>query len=810
MTLLHALPRALRGLLFGALAAAPGAGWAQDSNAAACQASEGGDCGSPAELREEVLESGYPLDWVPYEELPEALRDRHCRLCGGAYVDPKANADGNPDTADIEATAERSELEGDTVRLEGGVEVRQGYRDLRGDSANYDRGTARGTLEGNITVREPGLLLRGTRGEFYSRNGEAQLEDSQFVLHRQHMRGTADLLSRDAENLIRVEDGTLTYCPPGSHDWLLETRQMTLDPESGRGVARGAMLSAGGVPFFYAPWISFPIDDRRRTGFLFPTAGNDSRGGLDVTVPFYMNLAPNYDLLYTPRYIQERGFNHELQARYLDPWRGNWLVGGSYLADDEQFQADFPGAENSDRWLARVEHNGLYQQRWRSRIDFTEVSDVNFIRDLETSNLETRREVNLLQLATLDYLGDDWLVNIEAQQFQSLADDIRNDYKKLPQITLQRRGAREPFSVDPIFLAQYSNFDSSEDLVTGQRLYAEAGAAYPMLWESGFLNTTAKYRLLQYSLENNTLSDDDTPSAASGLLSVDGGLYFERDFRIANRGLIQTLEPRLYYLYSSFEDQRDQPDFDSAELTFTYNQLFRDTRFSGNDRLDDANRLSVGLTTRFLDATDGRELFNASLGQILYFENRRVRVTPGAPELQRSNSEMAGELNFYPNERLSLRASAQYDASTNKMNAGNAQASYEREDGQLINVGYTYRRPIALIGEQPVTAQAHLSTYYPLNDEWRAFAAWNYSTEANSSVEDMFGIEYDSCCFKVRFLHLRYFDTARGAFPDFNAPNLDRERAFQVQFVLKGLGGVGEQVEQLMTDMIRGFYPRET
>lgn len=623
------------------------------------------------------------------------------------------------------------------------------------------------------------------------------------------MRGRAALLSRDADNLIQIEDGSLTYCAPGSADWLLETRQMTLDTDRGRGVARGAVLSAGGVPFFYAPWISFPIDDRRRTGLLFPTAGNDTRGGLDITLPLYINLAPNYDLLYTPRLIQERGINHELQARYLDPARGNWMVGGSLLPSDQQFESDFPAEEDATRWLARLQHDGLYGQRWRSRIDYSEVSDVNFIRDLETSNLETRRAVNLLQFASLDYLGDDWLFNFEAQQFQSLADDIRNDYQKLPQITLQKRANLEPFRFDPILLAQYSNFDSSEDLVIGQRLYAEVGATYPMLWESGFLRTTAKYRLLQYSLEENTLSDNTTPGASSGLVSMDGGLYFERAFTFVDRALIQTLEPRLYYLYSGFDDQRGQPDFDSAELTFTYNQLFRDTRFSGRDRLDDANQLSIGLTTRFLSADDGREMFNASLGQIVYFENRRVRVTPGAPELQRSNSEMAGDLNFFPNEYLSVRASAQYDASTGKVNAGYAQANYEREDGQLINVGYTYRRPIALVGDQPETAQAHVSTFYPINDEWRAFAAWNYSVEANRSVEDMFGVEYDSCCFIIRLMHLRYFDTARGVIPDFNAPNLERERAVQAQFVLKGLGGVGSQVEALMTDMIRGFRPRD-
>ena len=435
------------------------------------------------------------------------------------------------------------------------------------------------------------------------------------------------------------------------------------------------------------------------------------------------------------------------------------------------------------------------------------MSDVAYIRDLETSNLETRREVNLLQLASLDYLGDDWLVNMELQQFQSLADDIREDYKKLPQVTVQRRSEREPFRVEPLFLAQYSHFDSNGERVTGQRLYTEAGLSYPMLWEYGFLRGTAKYRYLDYRLEDPLAPDRNDPGAGSTLISLDGGLYFERAFNVADRDLVQTLEPRLFYLYSSYEDQRDHPDFDSAELTFNYNQLFRDTRFSGRDRLDDANQLAIGVTTRFLSRGTGRERLNASLGQIVYFDNRKVRLTPTAPELERTESEIAGELNFYPSRRLNLRATVQYDPSTEEVNAGNLFGSYEREDGALLNVGYTYRQPINLVGMQPTTDQAHVSAYHPVSRNWRVFGAWNYSLEADESVEDMVGIEYDNCCWKFRLLHLRYFDTARGIVPDFDAPNLDRERAVQVQFVLKGLGGLGTEVEQLMTDMIRGFRP---
>ena len=751
---------------------------------------------------------GAELDWVPIDQLPEDQRNLRCQLCGGRYVDPQNGSDPalNPDTAPIEATARSSELEGDTVILSGGVEVTQGYREFSSDEASINRESRAGTLSGNIELREPGVLLRGERGEFYSRSGEAQMENSRFVLHEQHLRGSAALLSRDEDELIRIEDGEITFCAPGQDTWLLQTGQLELDLDRGVGTARDAALRAGNIPVFYAPWLTFPIDDRRKSGLLFPAFGTDSRGGLDIGVPIYLNLAPNYDLLYSPRYIGQRGINHDVQGRYLDPFNGEWNVGGSYIRDDDQYAQDFPDEPDADRWLANVRHRGLYDRRWRSQINYTRVSDVDLIRDLETSRLDSRRDVNLLQLGQLDYLGDRWLINTQVQQFQPLAEDIRQDYKKLPQITAQYRTTGTPFAINPIGLVQYSNFDTDqENRVIGQRLYAEAGATYPMNWQYGFLRSTAKYRLLGYQLDRQIDGLDENPGAASALASVDGGLFFERRTSLAGRNVLQTLEPRVFYLYSQFDEQTDQPDFDSAELTFNYNQLFRDTRFSGRDRLDDANQIAIGLTSRFLDEDTGEERFNASIGQIYYFTNRRVRLSASDPELDRSNSELAGELNFYPNERLAVRSNLQYDPSTGKMNAGNFLASYTRRRESVFNVGYTFRRPVTLVGNQPVTDQVNLSAYLPIKNNWRVFMAWNYSFEADRSVEDMVGIEYDSCCWQVRLLHLRYFDTVRDATPDFDSPDLSREYATQVQFVLKGLGGFGDGVEELMGDMIRGF-----
>ncbi len=754
----------------------------------------------------------YPLDWVPEKEVPPALRDAECEACGGRYIDPLANTEAQrpPEESDINAEASSTELQGDDVYLRGGVAVKQGYRRLRGEEAYYNRSEGAGTLTGGIRIREPGILLQGREASFSSDTGEAEIEGSEFVLHQQHIRGAAERLRRDAEGLVHIEDGELTYCAPGDHDWLIRADDMELDLQEGLGTARGAKVELGGVPVIYLPWLRFPLDDRRRTGFLWPDVGSDSRGGVDIATPVYFNLAPNYDALYTPRYIQDRGFNHEIALRYQHPYVGSWAVGGAFLGDDDRYKQERPDLDDHDRWLGKVQHRGLFDQRWRSLVDYSKASDVDYLKDLQTTNLATQRETSLLQLGSLDYLGDDWLVGMDFQQFQSLADDIREDYKKLPQITGQYRGDRTPFELDPIALAQYSYFDSDDDRVTGQRLYAETGVTYPMLWQFGFLRPTAKYRYLEYELEDLTpLQDDDNPSAGSALASLDAGLVFERPTRLLGRGLLQTLEPRAFYLYSEYEDQSDQPDFDSAELTFSYNQLFRETRFSGRDRLDDANQLALGLTTRYISDEDGREYLNASLGQIFYFDDRQVRLGPRDPVLDQASSEMAADANFYPNERVTLRSSLVWDPATGNMNAGNMQAGYRRDDGSVFNVGYSYRRPLAFSSAQPVTEQVNLSAYLPLNARWSVFGAINYSVEADTPVEDLIGIEYDTCCWKVRLLHLRYFDTVPGQNTDFTDPNLEREYSTQVQFILKGMGGFGNRVTDLLQDMIRGFEERE-
>ena len=753
----------------------------------------------------EVSVAPWP-DWTPIKVIPLDQAALRCRQCQGQFLDPLANVDQSvpPGEADLEVTADDSEVTETKLYFNGNVSVQQGYRSVTADAVEIDRQNETAVASGNVTLREPGVVMTGSEIRYNSVSEQADLSHAQYVLHDRQLSGSAQALTRHADGNIAISEGAMTYCAPDDPSWVLHAESLTIDPELGEGQAWGAKLKVEGVPVLYLPWVQFPIDSRRKTGLLFPDIGSDSRGGLDITQPIYFNLAPNYDALYRPRHIEERGLLHQGQGRWLSETAGYWEMNGSWIGDDERYQNTNP-TNNSDRWLFNTLHNGEFGPAWRTKIAYTRVSDPEYIRDLDNNRLSTQRQTALQQLGRVDWLGEDWQVRLDVERFQSLADDIRNDYQKLPQITARWRGDQNWMGVEPILLTQLSHFDSESVRVTGERLYMEAGLTMPNRWTYGFLTPTVKYRSVSYELDDFPLIEDDSPDAGSVMASLDSGLIFERQTSLFSSEVTQTLEPRAYYLYSEYEEQSGQPDFDSAELTFSYDQLYRDTRFSGHDRIDDADQLSLGVTSRFIDNASGNETLRASIGQIFYFRDREVRLNQIDPDLAESTSAIAAELALSPSRKWQVRASILYDPSDSNFDAAYAQASFTPEHGKIFNLGYTLREPPPSLIDRPVTEQANASAYYPVNDTWSVFGAYAYSLEASEVVESMVGFEYDDCCWRVRLLYMRYVDTLVGDIVDFNDPNLERESSFQIQVMLKGMGGFGGRVDELLSDMIRGF-----
>ncbi len=760
-----------------------------------------GSHATASSLEEERVQTR--LNWTPLEQAAKSDRDARCLKCKGKYTDPLANVDRSisPNESDLEVNAGDSDITDDTLFFSGAVTVKQGYRTLKAEAVTIDRIEQTVTATGPIEVREPGVIMYGNTISYNSVDEQAQLTDAEFVLYEQQLYGIAQQVTRDVNGTLTIEDGELTFCSPTDPSWLVSAESLEIDAINNTGEAWGARIDIKGVPIVYLPWIQFPLSDQRKTGLLFPDMSSDTRGGLDVTAPIYFNLAANYDATYSPRHIADRGFVHQLNARYLGERAGYWDITGAYLDDDKLISE--PGKDS--RWLLNIQQSSTTFSRLRTSIDFSKISDNDYLKDLENNTLSAQRQTALLQQARVDWLADNWLLGVEAQQFQGIAEDLTDNYQRLPQVSAIWRGDRTLGPLVPVVNIQAANFDTDFEKVRGQRLFHEVGISLPVSRSYGFLNTQITHRGIQYRLKDPGIADTRDEHVESWVASVDGGLTFERSSALFGLPFTQTLEPRAHYLYASHDDHSGIPDFDSAELTFSYRQLFRNTRFSGHDRLTDANQLALGLTSRLIDPKSGVERVSVSVGQIFNFTDQRIRLKEGDSALTEDGSALAFALDMTASKRWSIHSNLLLDAYDKELDAANIRVSYRPSDDAIFNIGYTLREPPESLATRPVTEQVNTSAYIPLDDNWRLFGAVRYSIEIDGSVEDMIGVEYDGCCWRARFLYVSYLDALRDTNVFVPDPELRRDRAFQFQFVLKGLGSFGRRVDNLMQDMIRGF-----
>ena len=752
------------------------------------------------------------LDWVPYSELPPERQSRRARNCQGAYVDPLAAIDTTDDPADqpVHATGETYELQGSRSKWTGAVHMQQGYRQLSGDRADYDSATGGATVEGNVEFREPGVYLRGQSSRLNSNSGEADMDNAVFLFHKRHVRGSAKQLRRRADAVIEMEQARYTYCPPTDEVWSLRADELELDFDRGIGTAHDLKLALRDTVFLYLPYLNFPIDERRKSGFLWPELGSDSGGGLDFATPYYFNLAPNYDLTLTPRVITNRGVLGEVQARYLGPILGSWDVGGAYINRDEEYRRDVPNDAGS-RWLARVRHEGLVARRWRTTLDYTKLSDQDYLNEIGTAALNLRQSSHLLQRGQLDYLGNEWLAQLRVERFQTLARDlIREPYKKIPSLSLNRFKAERDHRVNWLYQGEYTDFDH-DSRISGQRLYNEVGVSYPMTWISGFLKGTAKYRQIDYRLDQAVTVDgssDDSQRVGAPLASLDGGLFLERDLNWGEGRLIQSLEPRLYYLWADYEEQQGLPDFDTGQLTFTYNQIFRENRFSGHGRLNDTNQLALGLTTRIIDPGSGEQKLLASIGQIYYFDDRRVVLEGANWDTGRDNSAIAAELAFQAWRNFDFNSSWLWDADAGRLDETHLRISWLNGGGRIFNLGYNWRRYRGADPRFGDINQFDLSAVVPIAGNWVLFFQTLYDLEEKDGINGLLGIEYDDCCWRVRLVHQRSLNQAlETGYPGELArvSRVKTRRAIHLEFQFKGLGGVGARMDSILEEFIRGY-----
>jgi LPS-assembly protein len=786
------------------------------SNACFAQAETPADCENTSRiaLNADISElSAYyqHWHWVPNLYLSENARCQLSPGCQGRFIEPARDWEGagsKPLQAPLNVSADTIESLGVKATMTGDVQLRKGDLSLDAGYAQYNRSNNTVTLRDNVVLRQPGIMLRGEFAQIDTNRGLGELQQAEILSFQTGARGTAERIARPDYSRFEMEGASYTQCTPDNETWSLHADSIELDYNSGRGVARGTSIRIHDIPIFYSPYLNFPVDDRRATGFLFPSFGI-ANNSLDISTPYYLNLAPNYDATITPRYIENRGDALETELRYLNRY-SEWAISSSYLPNDQ--------SENINRWLIGVSEQGFVNDVWSTEIDYTKVSDDDYFSDLGLANLAVKRSTHLNQQAALNYGSDDWTGRIEVQRYQTIA-AVDDPYQKLPQLQLRYVSPARNFKLEPSVELEYTAFDHREKYsqggtkITGERLYGTAGASLPLRWRWGFIQPAFKSRYVSYQLDDAQLANiDDNPSASSEQLTLDTGLYFERPLQITQQDWTQTLEPRLFYRYSEYENQSDQPDFDSATLTFTYQQLFRDTHFTGHDRLDDANQIAIGVSSRFIDNAAGREVLTASLGQLNYFDNGRVQL-PGDAVRKSSNSDFAAQVRLLPDENRWLSADVLYDARQGVLNQSNLSYHQRSDGGTLFNIGYTFRREGNEFGGlENNIKQGDASLRLLLSDQWKLFAKIQYDFEDNRPVENLLGAEYQNCCWLVRMVYQRALE------PDDNSGSnntgtdntgTDNNSAVLLEFQLKGLGGLGTAVTSVLKESIFGYLSDE-
>ncbi|MEM9621783.1 MAG: LPS-assembly protein LptD [Pseudomonadota bacterium] len=703
------------------------------------------------------------------------------------------------------------------AQLSGNVNIEQGNRRLRAPQAVLDEQARVAEFPAGVRMDQPGLIMQGRQARVNLNSSEADLNNVQFVLADASLRGTAERLQQDSDGDMTLTRSAFTRCEPGNNGWRLQTSRLEIAQDEVFGTARNATLKFKSIPVFYSPYLKFPVSDERVSGFLFPTLAYSDEDGVDVATPYYFNLAPNYDATFAPRYISRRGAAAELELRHKSRWQDT-VLGGAWLPEDDLYNGvlsledfeelqqsstvDIGEFEPADRWLAALDHRGRIG-RFRTSADFTSVSDADYFRDLG-SDLGISSRIELQRRGEIQYNHERLFVRLWGQRFQRLDEIGVEDYQRLPELELLYSHPLGPLELS--LGAKWADFDRDTDglnglaAVTGQRTHIEPRVSLPFSWPFGFLTFSAGYQYTSYDLEQDEQAGglqlvDETPDRSIGVASVDGGLVFERDLRLFQQDLVQTLEPRVYYLWQEFDDQDNLPRFDASVLTFGYQQLFRANRFSGLDRIGDANQASLGVTSRFLSRETGREYFRFSIGEIFYFEDREVTLTGVQTDDERQmTSAIASEVSARLAGNWRLTGNVVWDPNDNEVDEGGAALQYRRDNRHIFNLGFRNRRSEDI-------EQTDVSLMWPITRQFSIFGRWNYDLVSGRTIEGIGGIEYSDCCLQVRLMARRFLDSPANT----NFTDVEGDEGVFLQIVFKGLAGFGNRAESILERGIRGY-----
>lgn len=665
------------------------------------------------------------------------------------------------------------------IEASGHVEARQAGQNFFADWLLYDTTLNEVQARGRVRLEQPALLVSGDSLKLNLNDYSGELTQPVYRFTTQPGRGAAERIDFIDKTHYTLQDATYTTCPVDNDDWFLKVRDLDLDKTRNVGTAYNASLHFLGVPILYTPWMNFPLNDARKTGMLAPTFGTTERSGLDILVPYYLNLAPNYDATLYPRLLSKRGIQLGGEFRYLlGEARGENRL--EYLPNDSE-------ADRS-RWSVALNNTYQLNANTQAGMLFNRVSDDDYFRDLS----------NLISVTSISHLNREawvttqhanWNAELRAQSFQTLQDStalipIVEPYARLPHARLGM--AQTLGNGLELRLESEATRFAHPTLIEGTRVLAYPTLRLPLTNSFGFLTPQIGWHSTYYAL-NDTTEAEQRITRNLPIFSLDSGVYFDRPFRFAGQDYEQTLEPRAYYVFAPFRDQDNIPVFDTALLDFSYAQMFTENQFIGGDRVNDANQLTVALTSRFIEAESGLERLQVTLGQRYYFSTQQVTL-PGVTPRSSNATDLLAAVSGQITRDWRIDTAWQYDTQNGTTIRQNLGASYRPGPGRALNFGYRFI--------DQTTEQIDLSGQWPLGSRWYGMFRYNYSFQDDKLVEGLAGLEYNAGCWAVRAVFQR-LATKEEQSTD----------ALFFQLELNGMGRLGANPLDVLKQSVPGYRP---
>jgi LPS-assembly protein len=659
----------------------------------------------------------------------------------------------SPEDISIEADTIENFIER-KLKASGNAIIKKADKTISADEIEYDQISEDLYARGNVILtsessrvegNELNLSLLNNTGSIPNASFTTVLEDSKSKFNNK-LRGTASFIFLEGQDKKILENASITTCQADQDDWFIKASEVEVNEKSQRVKATDAKVEFFGYPLFYTPYANFSFNDQRKSGFLTPSIGSTSRSGFESSIPYYFNLAPNRDATLTPRYFGKRGFQIAGEYRYLmDNYQG--------LSYAEFMPSDDAKTERKERYYFKFNHDQQFDNGVSAYVRYEKVSDNDYFADSSSLVSQTSR-VNLPREIKINYKNELFDATLMAQEFQNL--NSSSPYERLP--SLQINHEKEftfndgQTNIETFLNFEATKFERNNDFVGvsphGMRITARPSFAIPIEASYGYIKPKISFDMKHYDLNGSSTS---TENLFIPTFSIDSSIFLDRQFEYNKSSITQTLEPRIFYSYTDYEDQSMLPLFDTALLDLNQNTIYSENQFIGNDRVMDSHQITLGLTSRFIDSI-GFERLSMSISQRFYIDDRKVlnEVNFASSSAQSDSSDIFMSANAMLTKSWKLYAEHQYNVDEESTNRLAFSSKYNPDIGKLIDLSYRFiNNPNSSADD---LKQFNLAGQWPAGSGYSFIGRYNYDIKNHGIVEGLGGLNYDAGCWSSSLL----------------------------------------------------------